>query len=312
MADAAVDDFVVESNRPVAAEPPPNEPPAPAEPPPATPPDPSPDGVAEPAGTGDDAAEEPDPAASADASEAGRQLAKKKRSLQDALKQETWEKHEARRQAAELQARLAELEGKKAEPPKGKQPIQVDPNDPPPSVEQFETYEEFVDERAAWRARQEYRALRERDEHEAAGRAYQTRLSELEQKGTEKHADFVPALEQLAASGRKFNPFVTGIIQNHELGHDIAYALATDPDAFNRINYARTFEHAVVEMGRLITRLEAAPTGSAPAAVPVSRAKPPISPVGSSPVVSDPDPDSLSLEEFVRIENEKERARRRR
>lgn len=245
----------------------------------------------------------------AEASEAGRKLNGKKKSLQERLDQTTWEKHEAIRKAADLEARLKALEEGKA--PAKPQAPQADPDDPAPTVEQFETYEEFVDARSAWRARQEYRALRERDERAQADRAMQGRLSDLETKALEKHADFVPVMTEFAESGRSFaaNPFIHRVILEHPDGHSIAYALAKDPATFDRIHHAPNFAVASVELGKLVARLDAAPTGSAPRAVPpVTRAKAPVSPVGSSPVVSDRDPNAIEdFEEYLRVNNTREK-----
>ena len=314
MTDAVVDDgFIVDSSSPEPAPAETSDAPPPAEQPPA--PDPaadlSPDGVAEPAGTGDETSDKPegDAAASDAAQKPGR-----KKSLQQRLDEVTWEREEHRRRAEAAEARLKERDQptQPAPPQKAEKPP-VDPNDPPPNVDQFESYEEFVDERAAWRARQEYRALRERDERAQADRAFQGRLAQLEQAATAQHADFVPTLEQFAHSGRSFamNPFIHRVILEHDLGHEVAYALAADPATFDRIHTAPTFAHAVAEMGSLLARLGTAPTGSAPKVVTFSAAKPPISPVGSSPVAPEAGDDE-SFDAYVTRENAKERAARRR
>lgn len=309
--------FEVEVSSP---EPPPADPPSPGPGPVDPPADESAPGADPDAGSAGAGGAEPDDepeAVDANASDAGKKLAGRKKSLQERLAQETWEKHEARRKAAELEAQIEALK-KPAEPPTP-QTAAADPNDPEPREDdpefdrKYATYGAFVSAHARWAARQEFRALRERDARESADRAYQSRVSDLERKGTEAHADFIPKLTEFAQRGGRFGPFLTDVIQTHEMGHSIAYALASDPALIAKIEGAPTFAHASVELGRLVARLEGAPTGSPSPAVTATRANPPISPVGSSPVVAEPDPTSVTdFDEYFRRQNERDKASGRR
>jgi len=291
------------------------------EPPPADPtPDPSPESPA--ADPGETSTEgetpespaPPDPAA-AEATEAGRKLSGRKKSLQQRLDEVTWEREEHRRRAEQAELRLKELEAQRTP---AASPADPEAKDPEPTLEQFETYEDWVKAHTKWTARdvarEEFRAWRERDERAQADRALEQRHLTIQQKGLEKHADFVAVLSEFAQQGGRLDPFMTDVVLHHELGHEVAYALVTDPEAYRRIQQAPTFAHASIEMGKLLARLEAAPTGSASPTVPtVTRAHPPITPVGGAPVVTDTDPTALTdFDEYVARQDAKERAAGRR
>jgi hypothetical protein len=283
---------------------------------------PAPVPVAEP--VDDDPAPEPvaeaepsaEQTAAREASEAGKKLAGKKKSLQDRLDQKTWENHEITRRAEEAHRRAEAAERELESLRKGHTvPAPVETSDEAePQAEQFDTYEKYVQAQAKWAARQELRADRASRERVEADRAVQSAMQSVESRGTAEHADFTAVLSQFVERGGKFNPYVTSVILEHPLGSAVAYALATDPETLQKIHGAPSFTLASVEVGKLLARLDAASSGSAPTPAPVTKAKPPAPPLGSSPVASDASEvtDDTPLDDHIRVMNAKDRANRRR
>jgi hypothetical protein len=247
--------------------------------------------------------------AAQEASEAGKKLAGKKKSLQDRLDQATWEKHEAHRRAEAAERELESLRKGHTAPA----PVETS-DEAEPQAEQFDTYEKYVQAQAKWAARQELRADRASRERVEADRAVESAMHRVKTRGTEQHADFTAVLSQFADSGGKFNPYVTSVILEHPLGSAVAYALATDPETLQKIHGAPSFTLASIEVGKLLARLDAASSGSAPTPAPVTKAKPPAPPLGSSPVASDASEvtDDTPLDDHIRVMNAKDRANRRR
>lgn len=300
--------------------------------PPATPsdePDPGADPDAGPAGGGGgDAETDTDP----EVSEAARKLAaagkrpKLKSALEDLRERVdtatlNWRQteHNWRQAERERDALKAEVEAlrKGGTPAEAKEAGRIerlpdDPSDPRPEMgDHFQTYEDFVEARARWAARQEHRAVRERDERAAAAHAIETRQAELERKGAEKHADFVAKMSEFAERGGKIGPFLTGAILHHEHGHELAYALASEPHLITEIESSPDLYTASARLGRVLARFDGALTGPPIQAVSTTSAKPPISPVGSSPVVAEPDPTSISeFDEYFTRQNAKDAAAR--
>lgn len=250
------------------------------------------------------------------ASEAGRTLAGKKKSYQERINELTAKQREAERRAEAAERRARDLEA--GAKPKTEEPQAAEPKaDAEPTPEQFESFELWVKAHNKWAAREvareELRAARAHDERSAADRAYRDAQTRVEAKGTEKHADFVEKLTEFAQTGGKFNPFVSDVILTEDNGHEIAYVLATEPETLQAIQSAPTLAKASLLMGKLLARLEAAESGPAPKAPAVTHAKPPIKPVGSSPVTSDEElPDDLSVDEHIRRMNARDKAARRR
>lgn len=280
--------------------------------------DPKPAAPAGPAVSPDVAADEPDPAAVEGepdaASEAGKALAKRRNSLQARIDAKTREAGDAKRaadaarqEAATLRAEIEAIKAGKA-PAAAEAPV-VDPADPEPTVEAFDDYQKYVKAQARWEARQELKAYRASIAQETADRGFVEARDRVTVKAKAAHADFDATLEDFVAEGHKFSPFVTDVILNDPLGHEIAYALAKDPAANAAIDAA---PHAGIALGRFIARLEAADRGPAPVPPPVTKAHPPTKPLGSSPVSTDDGkPAGDSLDAHVEYYNAKERAARR-
>lgn len=216
---------------------------------------------------------EPDPA-----SEAGKELAAKKKSLQARIDELTREKNQSvaaeRAKVAALEARLAALEGKQA--PAAPAAPAADPNDPEPSADAFDTYEKYVKAQARWEARQELKAHQAAQAQAAQAQHYSSRQEEVRAKAIEAHPDVDAVLQGFVDAGHVFHPAVSMAILHEPLGHEIAYAVAKDPALNVKIAQA---PNPWVEIGRLVAKLEAAATPAEPKAPPVSKAPAPIAPV---------------------------------
>lgn len=250
----------------------------------------------------DDSAD-PDPA-----SEAGRKLAGKRKSMQQRIEELTWQRHQEVARREEVEKQLEALKAPKTEPAAA-------PTDGRPKLKDFvakigdtyDTYEDAVE--AHTDALSDYK-LAARDQASIAEqhtRGYQTALHQTHTRGTEKHADFDAKIEAMVQEGRRFTPFMTdAILSDPDTGHELAYVLATEPETYQALLMAPTLPAASRILGKILSRFEAAPSGSAPKPVPVSKAKPPIQPLGSSPVTADQDLDDIPFgPAYVRAANRK-------
>jgi hypothetical protein len=82
-------------------------------------------------------------------------------------------------------------------------------------------------------------------------------------------------LQAFVDAGLVFHPAVSAAVLHEELGHEIAYAVAKDPALHAKIAQS---PNPMVEIGRLIGRLEGAKEAPKPAVV-VSKAPEPVKPV---------------------------------
>lgn len=301
---SATDDFAVEDHSQPA--------------PPVDVPQPRPDVAAEPADATDeavDAAADADEASDEDkaASEAARTLANRKRDkVQDRIDKAVKAQREAERRAEEAERRLQERE-----PPKAAK-AEATADDAEPALEQFETFEAWARAHSRWTAKQvaeeTLRAERATVERSSADRARHEAMNRRYADGLKAHADFDDVLNDFAESGGRFNAYVADVILEEDNGHDIAYALAKDPAALDAIQQAPSLAKASVLMGKFIARLEAASSGSAPKPPALTKANPPIKPVGSSSVTSDDGgvSDDLDVDEHIRRMNARDAKARRR
>lgn len=286
-----------------------------------TPPAPSPVSAAESSdATASQAAEptpDPDPA-----SDAGKQLAAKRKSMQDRIDQLTWEKHEATRRTEKLEADLKA----KNEPPAAAKTA-----DARPKLKSFtdrigtdfEDYESAVE--AHTDALTDYK-LATRDSASAAASAQHARQSSLNAaaaKGREAHADFDAVIGEYVNQGGRFAPSnaveangplgdLEAVVLQHPLGHTVAYEVAKDAELRARLMGASSRVLFMAEMGKLLTRLGGAPTGSPPKPAPVSKAKPPVQPAKGQPsATGGPPGDDASDDEHLAYYQQQDRARRR-
>jgi hypothetical protein len=113
--------------------------------------------------------------------------------------------------------------------------------------------------------------------------------------------------------GLTFPQAVIDAIFHEPLGHELAYELARTPDDLRRLASLSPVA-AAREVGKRLTRLEAASSGPAKTTEPpTSKAKAPIKPVDAAPLAASDDDytDDEPLEVHVARENARDRKRSR-
>lgn len=240
-------------------------------------------------------------------------------SIQARINKLTWEREEAKRQAASLKAEAEALRAKV-------------PAEPLAPVESFpaydvwlithptQSYEDYTDARTDWRFEQREQkatAAREAQERITLGAAHEARMAIARQ--TYPDFDDVLSAGELALRAAGFPtvpPLLADAIVRSEKSAAILHDLGTHPEVC--VEMARLAQgqpaSAVPMMRHLLeSRLSAAPSGPAEPTARVTRAQPPIKPVGSS--LSAVEPDALSddsdVDTHIRVMNARDRQRRR-
>lgn len=224
------------------------------------------------------------------------------------------------RLTAELRAAQEELTRLKTAPSPS-QPVApaapqvLDPSDPEPTIDQFldkpDPYAALAVAAGKWAVREERREA-QKQTYEAQRREAQGQTAEREQTFAAQHPDYhdvVPTVIEIL----KAQPAVLTAMADDDLGPAVAYHLAQHPDEARRIA-ALTPVQGVMAIGKLLSRMTPAPSGSGTPAVSTSKAKPLIKPVSGAPVApesSPPDPDKTSFSDWVRINNAADRRRAR-
>jgi hypothetical protein len=274
------------------------------------------------------------PAEPADKTKPKASPARRKGSIQSEIDALTTTKHQTRKEVEETQAELARLRqelrelprapaspngnGQQAQPPapppqSPQPPAYVPPEDPEPRLEQFagapDPYSAWSRETARWDVRQEHRRIQSAQQAHAI---YATRTSRLTEKLAQyetTHPGFSAALHPDVANikfstPREFGTPVGDLIVDSPHTAALLEYFSTHHQDFQRISTLHPLL-AARELGKIESRFDAAAAGPASKPPPISKAKPPNKPVGSSPVISDDTEDEgeLPIEEFVKRGN---------
>lgn len=171
-------------------------------------------------------------------------------------------------------------------------PVKAAVEDKPPTREAFDSYEAFLDAKAEYTGRKaaaDYRAKAEAEAKEEQARtAHAERTKSFQDKVNAKYPDLA---ERIADIGEiAMPPGMADAIAESDLGPDVLNHFADNPKDFERIA-ALSPSAAIREIGRLEARLEGAAQKPAPVAEVKnpSAAPKPISPLGGTATVSDPD-----------------------
>jgi hypothetical protein len=234
------------------------------------------------------------------------------------LNQALAQKADADRRAAQLEAELARYRQPAFSPapsaPVAPTPAPV-PNPGEPQFDQFadqpDPYTAYLQAWGRWDRQQAItQALAEREAahaEQARTQSLQTRLAD----GKTSYPDFDQVLTEADTLGLQVSAVMREAIADSPKAADLVYYLATHPEECTQLaeESVGTPVAAATVMRRLLESQlapRAAPSnGSGPAArASVSTAKPPVTPVGSSPVVSDAPPgDEASAAEHARYWN---------
>jgi hypothetical protein len=249
------------------------------------------------------------------ASEAGRTLAARKKSAQQRIDEITWEREEARREVGRLRQELERRPSEAAKPADSSSAsaVTMAPTRPKPALESFasadDPYSAWMESVAEWKAEQ---IIEQREAKRQAQTAVAAHV-EREQAFAVAHPDYPTVV---STSSAPVSWAMGAAIHQSDRGPEIAYHLAQHPEVAAELarETAQSGPDTVGLVRRLLeSRLDPAPSGSGSSA-PKTSAKPPLRPVGSSPVVAHEGPpdDSASLDEHAQYYNRLDREARRR
>lgn len=225
------------------------------------------------------AEKEPDPA-----SEAGKELAKKRTSLQARIDQAVAQQRAAEARAAAAEAKLAEREAAKGEPKADAATAAGYYTRPEPSVDEigtkYATYEEYTKDLAKWAYQEERAKERIEDQQTQAQQTQRDVLTKAQARidaFKTDHADYDEVVAgAIMPQGAVAGPAIIEYLNHSEMGPQLAYALGKDPTELARIALLPP-GFAIAALGKLEGKLEAPATEPAAA---VSHAPAPPKPVG--------------------------------
>jgi len=276
-------------------------------------PDPEPEPTPEPEG-------EPAPAAKVEPPKVDKRTKEgRKLTFQQEIDALAAQKHEAKRELEAAQAELAALrtqreQVQRPQPPQRPTPQAAPPEDREPTLNDFmklpdgqpnpDPYSTWVRASAAWEARQEFRRQSEAvaaQQHQASiGQTWGGKLAEIRQR--------VPDIDQ-RLSQTPIDQRVWPFLQNHKQGPEIAEYLSqniSEAQALLSLHPIDQIGRIGEIVGKLSARSTAAPVAQRKPPV-VSSAKPPIQPLGTSPVATAPEPgDDEPFSSFYVRENKAE------
>lgn len=254
----------------------------------------------------------------------------KKNSPQARIDRITFEREEAKREAAALRAERDRVAAELAQlrTPKAPEPQAAAPAADEPKLEDFDTYEKWVKASIQYEAKRLAREEFERrdaDAQKAKAReqftqrqqAFQTQLTAARQKYSDWDAVASAAEQQLAAAGvNQLPPVMIEAILSSSQGAELMRDLALHPsDAIQlaRENVGVPVSAAPLMRSLLERRLATPAAHSGPAAPPVRTVAPrPIKPVGAGPVITDAIPaDDADLDTHMAYWNKRDRDTRR-
>lgn len=229
----------------------------------------------------------------------------------------TWEREEARREAARERERAAELERRLAALERGEKPAPkpaeapaarvADLKDPEPQESDYEDYGKFLSAHARWSARDELRqqqaAVQQREaatkREQAAQQRYAGYAERIEKAGGDeflsKLSPEVMSLRPISVleAGERPGPLnaLAEELLDSPYSAQLLQYFSEQPEELRRFGALHTARELLRELGKLESRFDAASTtGPAQKAPVISQAKPPVKPVTAAPVVSDDPP----------------------
>ena len=223
---------------------------------------------------------------------------KRKWGAQERISRLTREKYQYQARTQELERRLAELSASRPQerPPSAPQPQHTQGE---PQESQYERYEDYVRAVSRWEAAQAWQEYRRQEAAERQQMAEQMQEAEFQQRLTAYDAsapDFLSAMESV--KHLKFHPAFNDAIRGHESPGELMHALAREPKELERISRMSLQNPAAAlrELGKFEAKLSLNGEQAKPPAV--SKAPPPISPVGQGSTRSTKPPEEMNYQEF--------------
>ena len=221
---------------------------------------------------------------------------KRKWGAQERISRLTREKYQYQARTQELERRLAEVTAARPQERPSPAPSQQQQYTGEPTESQFERYEDYVRALSQYHAAAAYHQMRQADMQRQAQYAqaqqhtvWQDRVANFRQATP----DFDAVLED--AEHIQLSPVLQQTILEHEDGARLAYELAKDHKTLERISRL-SHTAAVRELGKFEAKLLNGETQAKPPAV--SKAPPPISPVGQGSTRSTKDPGEMPYQEY--------------
>ena len=175
-----------------------------------------------------------------------------------------------------------------------------------PSRDKYESDEDYVDALTTWKVDQKLAGVKqELSQHQSKSQTQVEWASKITQARAD-YADYDTVMED--AQDIPIEPAVAEAIQSSDLGGDIAYYLAKNPDEASRINSLSPMA-AAREIGRIESYVEYEKTQKLKKA-PVSKAPAPIKPVHSSTSTASKSLEDMTPGEYMAYRNKQEAARK--
>ena len=190
-----------------------------------------------------------------------------------------------------------------------KEPAPVEDN--PPKREQYDSYEAYIEEKAAYQGRKAAREYREQAERESRQQRAQEDDARVFQGFNAKVREKFPDLEERAAEVAHIQmpPGMGRAIAESDIGPEILNHLIDTPKELERIA-ALPPSTAIREIGKLEARLEAKPQEPEKKVV-VSKAPAPIAPGAKPAAPQDDQPsDGDTIEQWMQKERQRMRKQR--
>ncbi len=188
-----------------------------------------------------------------------------------------------------------ELRQRFQQPPAPQQPQQPAA---PPKQEDFATYEEYIDARADFRAEQKFQNLRQQERQQSQAQQVQDRAVKAHTNFAKKLGEAVakdPTIQAILDSAPSLRPDLSINLMEYPNPIDLGKHLAMNPDLVYEMNNLPP-DLAVQRMWGIGQSLAGSTT---PPQTRVSKAPPPISPVGSGKTtVAQAYSDGMSQEEY--------------
>lgn len=221
---------------------------------------------------------------------------KQSKGVQKRIDELVRQREDERRRAERLEQRLHEMYTKQ-QPQQEQQPVEQP--DPKPTLEAFDYDDvEYQEALVDWKVRQQLKVQQQQMQQQQQQIAQQQKMAEFQRKtdeiyakGQEKHEDFRTYVDHAAQTGLFTRDMVFALAES-EIGDDLAYHLATNPEEAKRISGLSPYGQAR-EIGRLEIKLQTPAPAKTTTAPP-----PPKSMTGKVPAAIDPD--KLSMDEWLK------------
>ncbi len=163
-----------------------------------------------------------------------------------------------------------------------------------PNKENFESYDDYVEALAAYRARE---IIAQTEQERTQRTVEETRQSTWEERLKATRASTPDFDEVVGNSDVPIKPRVAEELSDSEHGPQLAYHFAKNPEVLERLNGLSPKE-AVRAIAKLEAELFSKKSEVQPEPKPVSKAPVPVAPIrGNAAVI--PSPDKMSMEEYV-------------